>query len=104
MRSALERGEGFQVGVRQWANSRAGAWERSCGKLRVKRHTPYRLRLTLPLGTVLLWLFVAEDPLNEKYASGNDDQSNNDSYRRSHFFDQVEDHSHVLIPFGFLFA
>ncbi len=47
----------------------------------------------------LLGLFVVEDPAYEKYASGNDSQSDRDTNRRSHFFDQVEDHSHVLIPF-----
>lgn len=47
----------------------------------------------------LLGFFVVEDPAYEKYASGNDSQSDRDTNRRSHFFDQVEDHSHVLIPF-----
>jgi hypothetical protein len=47
----------------------------------------------------LLGFFVVEDPAHEKYASGYDSQSYSDTNRRSHFFDQVEDHSHVLIPF-----
>ena len=47
----------------------------------------------------LLGFFVVEDPAYEKYASGYDSQSYRDTNRRSHFFDQVEDHSHVLIPF-----
>lgn len=47
----------------------------------------------------LLRLFVVEDPTNEEYAGSNNYQSNNDTRRRPHFFDQVENHSHVLIPF-----
>jgi hypothetical protein len=47
----------------------------------------------------LLGFFVVEDPAYEKYASGYDSQSYRDTNRRSHFFDQVEDHSHVLLPF-----
>lgn len=54
----------------------------------------------------LLLFFVVEDPTNEQNASYNNNQRYNDSNWRSHLFDQVEDHSHVLIPFsvGFLFA
>jgi hypothetical protein len=57
-------------------------------------------------GKLLLLLLVVEDPTHEQYASHNDYQRNNDANRRSHLFDQVEDHSHVLIPIGFglLFA
>jgi len=47
----------------------------------------------------LLRLFVVEYPANEEYAGSNNYQSNNDTRRRPHFFDQVENHSHVLIPF-----
>jgi hypothetical protein len=48
---------------------------------------------------VLLRFFVVENPTNKQNTDYENNQRNGDTDWRPHFFDQLENHSHVLIPF-----